>query len=103
MNPCLSVNDLCPPDFTHKAPEGYSYEYTSFKRNVTAIWLRNHSLFVYTSDPVRTIFGFYNTKTRKYFAPINSKKVGKEVKLSDTTPYTAMPLNLNPLEHALYS
>lgn len=100
MNPCPSVNDLCPPEFKHKAPKGYSYEFSSFKRNITAIWLRNHSLFVYTSDPVRTIFGFYNTKTRKYFAPINSKKVGKEVKLSDTTPYTAMPLNLNPLERA---
>jgi hypothetical protein len=100
MNPCLAVNDLCPPEFTHKAPENHSYEFSSFKRNVTAIWLRNHSVFIYTSDPVRTIFGFYNTKTRKYFAPINSKKVGKEVKLSDTTPYTAMQLNLNPLEAA---
>lgn len=100
MNPCPSVIDLCPPDFTHKAPEGYSYEYTSFKRNVTAVWLRNHSVFSYTSDPVRTIFGFYNTKTGKYYAPVNSKKMGKEVKLSDTTPYTAMPLNLNPLERA---
>ena len=100
MNPCPSVIDLCPPDFTHKAPEGYSYEYTSFKRNVTAIWLRNHSTFSYTSDPVRTIWGFYDSKKRKYYSPINSKKVGKEVQLSDTRTYTAMPLNLNPLEAA---
>lgn len=100
MNPCLSVNDLCPPDFTHKAPEGYSYEFSSFKRNVTAIWLRNHSLFVYTSDPVRTIWGFYDSKKRKYYSPVNHKKVGKEVQLSDTRTYTAMPLNLNPLEAA---
>lgn len=92
--------NLCPPDFTHKAPEGYSYEFSSFKRNVTAIWLRNHSTFTYTSDPVRTIFGFYDTKKGKYYSPINSKKMGKEVKLSDTTPYTAMPLQLNPLERA---
>ena len=95
--------NLCPRDFTHQPPEGYSYEYTSFKRNVTAIWLRNHSTFTYTSDPVRTIFGFYDTKKGKYYAPINSKKMGKEVKLSDTTPYTAMPLHLNPLEAALFS
>ena len=100
MNPCPSVIDLCPPDFTHQAPEGYSYEYTSFKRNVTAIWLRNHSTFSYTSDPVRTIWGFYDSKKRKYYSPINSKKVGKEVQLSDTRTYTAMPLNLNPLEAA---
>ena len=103
MNPCLSVIDLCPPDFTHKAPEGYSYEYTSFKRNITAIWLRNHSLFVYTNDPVRTIWGFYDSKKRKYYSPVNHKKVGKEVQLSDTRTYTAMPLNLNPLEAALFS
>ena len=103
MNPCPLVNNLCPPEFPHKAPEGYSYEFSSFKRNLTAIWLRNHSTFSYTSDPVRTIFGFYNTKTGKYYAPINSKKVGKEVRLSDTRPYTAMQPNLNPLEHVLYS
>ena len=94
--------NLCPHDFTHQScpPEGYSYEYSEFKRNVVAIWLRNHSTFSYTTEPVRTIFGFYNTKSGKYYAPINSKKMGKEVKLSDTTPYTAMPLNLNPLERA---
>ena len=44
--------------------------------------------------------GFYNTKKRTYYAPVNSKQVGKEVDLSSTTPYTAMPLNLNPLEAA---
>ena len=100
MNPCPSVIDLCPPDFTHKAPEGYSYEFSSFKRNITAIWLRNHSVFSYTSDPVRTIWGFYDSKKRKYYSPVNHKKVGKEVQLSDTRTYTAMPLNLNPLEAA---
>jgi len=92
--------NLCPLDFPHQPPEGYSYEYTSFKRNVTAIWLRNHSVFSYTSDPVRTIWGFFNTKTGKYYAPINSKRIGKEVRLSDTREYTAMQLNLSPLEAA---
>jgi hypothetical protein len=29
--------------------------------------------------------------------------VGDVVSLSNTTPYTSMPLNLNPLEYALYS
>lgn len=100
MNFCLAVNNLCPPEFTHKAPEGYSYEFSSFKRNVTAIWLRNHAMFSYTSDPVRTIWGFYDSRKRKYYSPVNHKKVGKEVQLSDTRSYTAMPLNLNPLEAA---
>ena len=92
--------NLCPRDFTHQPPEGYSYEYTLFKRNVTAIWLRNHSVFTYTTDSPRTIWGFFNSKTGKYYAPVNHKKVGKEVRLSDTRNFTAMPLNLNPLEAA---
>ena len=89
-----------PPSFVHQPPEGYSYEVKEFKRNVISIWLRNHSVFSYTSDPVRTIWGFYNTKTTKYYAPINHKKCGDEVSFSDTRSYTAMQLNLNPLEAA---
>ena len=95
--------NLCPPDFTHKAPEGYSYEFSTFKRNVTAIWLRNHSVFSYTSDPVRTIWGFYDRKKECYYAPINSTKCGNQVGIADTRNYTAMSLNLNPLEVALFS
>ena len=91
---------LCPPEFTHKAPENHSYEFFAFKRNVISIWLRNHSTFSYTTEPVRTIWGFHNTKSGKYYAPVNSKKMGKEVRLSDTRNFTAMQLNLNPLEAA---
>ena len=100
MHPCLAVNDLCPPEFTHKAPENHSYEFSLFKRNVTAIWLRNHSVFIYTSDPVRTIWGFYDGKKKCYYAPINATKQGDKVNIADTRPYTAMQLNLNPLEAA---
>lgn len=94
--------NLCPHDFPHQScpPEGYSYEFSELKRNVVAIWLRNHSTFSYTTEPVRTIWGFHNTKTGKYYSPVNSKKVGKEVRLSDTRSFTAMQLNLNPLERA---
>ncbi len=86
----------------HKAPEGYSYEFEkNFKRNVTAIWLRHHKQYDYNlGKPVKTIWGFYNTKTRQFYAPINSKTVGSVVRIEDTTPYTAMPLNLTPLEAA---
>ena len=88
-------------DFPHKAPRGYSYEQTEFKRNVIAIWIRNHSKFDYNGGaPVKSIWGFYNTKTRSYHAPINSSKQGDEVRIEDTTPYSAMQLNLNPLEQA---
>mgnify|MGYP001234124834 CR=1 len=89
-----------PPDFPHDPPEGYSYEVKSFKSNMDAIWLRHHYNYVYSSDTVRTIWGFYNTKKRQYIAPINAKKPGKVVSLSDTTPYTSMPINHNPLMSA---
>ena len=34
--------------------------------------------------------------------PINYSKQGDPVDIKDTRPYTAMQLNLNPLEAALY-
>ena len=98
-----------PPDFPHEPPEGYSYYVREFKRNVVSIWLLHHATYSYSSDPVGTIWGFVKYKTTKrstthtYYAPINSNKVGKEVCISDTRPYTAMQLNLNPLEAVLFS
>jgi hypothetical protein len=98
-----------PPDFIHDPPKGYSYHVQEFKRNVVSIWLLHHATYSYSSDPVSTIWGFCKTKTTKrstthtYYAPINSNKVGKEVCIRDTRPYTAMQLNLNPLEALLFS
>ena len=89
-----------PDGFPHKPPEGYSYEVKEHKRNMVSIWLRNHASFSYTSDPVRTIWGFYNTKKGCYHAPINSTKHGDQVDIEDTRDYTAMQLNLNPLMRA---
>tara|TARA_R100001460_G_C3537444_1_gene174144 strand:+ start:720 stop:1004 length:285 start_codon:yes stop_codon:yes gene_type:complete len=89
-----------PDGFPHKPPEGYSYEVKEHKRNMVSIWLRNHASFSYTSDPVRTIWGFYNTKKGCYHAPINSTKHGNQVDIKDTRDYTAMQLNLNPLMRA---
>ena len=84
-------------------PDHYSYETVQFKRNIDAIWLLCHHKFLYNSGAQsRTIWGFYNTKTRKYYAPINSKTIGKEVSIEDTTPYTSMPINRNPLSQLLY-
>ena len=89
-----------PDGFPHKPPKGYSYEVKEHKRNMVSIWLRNHATFSYTSDPVRTIWGFYNTKKGCYHAPINSTKHGDQVDIKDTRDYTAMQLNLNPLMRA---
>ena len=41
--------------------------------------------------------GFYDNKKGCYYAPINSSKCGDKVEVANTRPYTAMPLNLNPL------
>ncbi len=86
-------------EFTHKTPKGYSYEFEQFKRNVVAIWIRNHSEFSYNGGaPIKSIWGFYNSKTREYHAPVNPKKVGDVVDFNSTTPYSAMQLNLKGLE-----
>jgi ribosomal protein S17 len=87
--------------FPHKAPRGMYYEQTEFKRNVIAIWVHYKRQFDYNNgDAVRCIWGFYNTKTKSYHAPINSSTVGSIVDIDKTTPYSAMQLNLNPLEAA---
>ena len=88
-------------EFSHKAPKGYSYEFEQFKRNIISIWIRNHYQFVYNDgDSVRSIWGFFNTKTGQYHAPINSSKCGDPVEFKDTTPYSAMKPKLTPLELA---
>ena len=90
------------PHFPHEEPEGYSYETKQFKSNVVSIWLHHHYEYVYSSELVSTIWGFYNTKTKCYYAPIHSTKQGNKVEVSQTTPYSAMPRTLNPLENVWY-
>jgi hypothetical protein len=86
-------------NFPHDAPDGYSYEFEEFKKNVISIWIRNHSHFDYNGGArVRSIWGFYNQKTKCYYSPVNSKTPGKEVNIENTTPYTAMPPKRTPLE-----
>ena len=88
-------------EFPHKSPEGYSYEQTEFKRNVIAIWILNHRQFSYSGNrTTRSIWGFYNSKTKCFHAPINSKTVGDKVSINNTTPYSAMQLKQTPLESA---
>lgn len=88
-------------EFPHKAPEGYHYETEPFSRHVTAIWIHHDRRFDYNlGSDVRCIWGFYNTKTKSYHSPVNSKTIGKRVEIDHTTPYTAMPLKRTPLESA---
>lgn len=90
-----------PSSFFHSAPDGYYYKAEEFNRNIISIWLCNTYKFVYNNGiETRTIHSFYNTKTREYFSPINSKTIGSCVNIKDTQNYTAMSINLSPLELA---
>jgi hypothetical protein len=90
-----------PPSFIHSnsPPKGYYYECEDFKRNVVSIWLCNTRKFDYNNGfPIRTIHSFYNTKTREYFAPVNSKTIGACVDINDTRPWTSMPIKYQGVE-----
>ena len=89
-------------DGFHPTPDGYSYEVSPFKRNIVSIWLHHPDIYSYTPNRVSTIWGFFNTKTRQYHAPINSTKCGDKVDIDKTSPYSAMVPKLNPLESVLY-
>jgi len=89
-------------EFPHQSPKGYSYEIQQFKRYVYAIWIVNHGEFSYTDTPPKSIWGFYSSKKKEYYAPIDAKKVGAIVQIEDTTPYSAMQLKLTPLEQCMY-
>jgi hypothetical protein len=85
--------------FPHKAPKNYHYEQTPFKRNITAIWICDDRTYDYNNGKsVKCIWGFFNSKTGKWHAPINSSTVGDVVDPVRTTPYSSMQLKLNPLE-----
>ena len=90
-----------PNDFPHTAPKGYRYEVIQSKTNVISIWTVFERGFTYNDhNESHCIWGFYNTKKQQYHAPINAKKIGDVVDVNNTSPYTAMQLNLNPLELA---
>ena len=99
----LTMTEL-PLDFHHEPPTGYRYEIVRKNASTVAIWTVCNPGFVYNDgNDVRCIWGFYNPKKQQYYAPINSTKVGKEVNIKNTTPYTAMQLNLNGLEQLLFA
>ena len=91
-----------PSSFPHKPPKGFHYEVDLFRRNVYRICIVNDGTFSYTDVAPKSVWGFYNSKTGKYSAPINFSKQGDTIDISKTRPYTAMQLNLNPLMAAFY-
>ncbi len=88
-------------EFPHKAPKDYIYEFETWNVSTIRIMLRCTRKFDYNlGASTSTVWGFYKPKKRIYFAPINAKTIGKQVDIENTTPYTAMPLQLKPLESA---
>ena len=88
-----------PPDFIHEPPKGYRYRITQFRANVIGIWCDHLNHYCFSNgDKVSTIWGFYNTKKREYYAPINAKKIGAVVDINSTRPLTAMQINRRGLE-----
>jgi hypothetical protein len=95
----MKISEL--PDFKHKAPKNYHYEVEEFKRNVLSIWLCYDGFLSHKGEKdSKTIWGFFNTKKAKYFSPVNSKMMGKEVRIQNTRSWTSMQLLQTPLEAA---
>lgn len=85
--------------FPHKPPKDYSYEQVSFKTNVVAVWIVCHRRFDYNlGHPTRSIWGFYNRKTKTYHSPIGPTKCGDPIEIEETTPYSAVKIKRSPLE-----
>jgi len=91
-------------EFPHKAPKGYSYEYEQFNSRMIRIMLCCSYKFDYNHGAsTKTVWGFYSPKKRIYYAPVNAKTVGQEVNILNTTSYTAMQIQHNPLTAAFLS
>ena len=85
--------------FSHLPPEGYFYSFEEYKSCVISIWLNNTRKFDYNlGKPTKTVWGFWKSKSNKFFAPINSKTIGKEVEFKNTRNYTAMQIKHSPLD-----
>jgi hypothetical protein len=87
------------PEFPHKAPKDYSYEFETWNTRTVRIMLRCHRQFDYNlGASTATVWGFYSPKKRVYYAPVNAKTIGKQIDIENTTPYTAMPIKRTALE-----
>ena len=93
----LSVDLI--PQFTHKCPDGFTYEVEEFKSGVFVIWIRYNREFDYNlGKPVKCCWGFYSYKKCEFYSPVNSKTIGKVVNFKNTTPYSAMQIKKSILE-----
>lgn len=93
------MDDIVISDFRHNPPEGYYYSFEEYASGVIRIWLHNTCKFDYNhGEETRTVWGFWKSKTNRFFAPKNSKQIGTQVSIKSTSKYTAMQINQTPLE-----
>jgi hypothetical protein len=91
-------------NFPHDPPKNYYYEYEIFDKKNISIWLVYAKKFTYNGGKLtKTIWGFYNKIKDEYYSPINSKKIGKKIKIEETNPYSSMIVKQNMLEKLLFS
>lgn len=89
------------PKFKHQAPVGTFYKVEEFKKNVLSIWICYDRKFDYNNGKnVKCIWGFYDYKKCKFFAPVNRSTLGKEIDIDDTRSWSSMPIKQTPLESA---
>ena len=89
------------PEFPHKPPKNYSYEFETWNASTIRIMLRCHRKFDYNlGASTATVWGFYKPRKRVYYAPVNAKSIGKQVNIEETRNYSAMPIKQTPLEAA---
>jgi hypothetical protein len=87
------------PEFPHKAPKDYSYEFEQFNASTIRIMLRCNRKFDYNlGASTATVWGFYKPKKQVYYAPVNAKSIGKQIDIENTTAYSAMPIKRTTLE-----
>jgi len=77
-------------NFPHKPPDGYRYEFIQFSPQYIQIRIVDElDRFTYTTDtPVSTCWGYYRSNG-KYYSAKSAKRVGKEVDIRCTSPFSA--------------
>jgi len=77
-------------------PEGYHYVVEDHNRDYMAVWMVHHFPYSYTTEKVRTIWGFVRRRTLEIVSPTNAKTPGKVVSLDQVTRFSALPLLNKP-------
>ena len=80
--------------FLPEPPEGFTYKVEQFSPLVYRVWIVNHMSFSYTSEPVKSIWGFVKSTgdvvVPKNHLKITSKKVCHVSEIPQKMKYTTI-------------